>query len=164
METKQDPRYVVEQHLIPDELYSSGPNLLYKALGDVNSLMLLFYKKAGDSSETRRFEQTHKIYYRDRASVLVIRIQMPAPEKALQSRAIYLCYCDRNGENLYFTSELNQAGGFFLCCRPDSEKVRHLICCDAPDEAQKEIDLVADQYWELIFNDGLAKIEGLCAG
>lgn len=143
-----DPRYVVERYLLPDELYTSGPMLLSRILGDANPVMQRLYAEAGEESIRDSFAETHRVYYRekDKASILVIRVAMPTPQTPLQSRAVYLCYCDRNGENLYFTSELAQTGQYFLCCRPDSERIRHMLCCDAPDDAGKEFDMVADRY------------------
>lgn len=134
-----DPRYVVAQYLLPDELYTSGPMLLSRILGNANPVMQWFYAEAGEESIQDSYAETHKVYYRDKddAPILVIRIEMPAPKESLQSRAVYLCYCDRNGENLYFTSELGKTGKYFLCCRPDSERIRHTLCCDAPENVGK---------------------------
>lgn len=101
--------------------------------------------------------------YRDDCSVLVIRIGMPEPEHDHLSRAVYLCYCDKNGENLYFMSELAADGRYFLCCRPDSERIRHMLCKDAPEDDSTEFDMVADLYGELVIEDGLKQLESVCA-
>ena len=164
MEQEYDPRYAVEQYLLPHELYTSGPLLLTKMLGDANAVMRLFYSKAGEDSVQDDFSEMHRVYYREEsdASILVIRIEMPTPELPLRSRAVYLCYCDRNGENLYFTSELAATGQYFLCCRPDSEKIMHMLCCDAPEDVGAEFDAVAERYWGLIFDNGLKQLESLC--
>lgn len=160
---EHDPRYTVEQHLLPEELYTSGPMLLSKILGDPNPVMQQFYARAGVESIRDSFAETHRVYYKDKASILVIRVEMPTPKEALRCRAVYLCYCDRNGENLYFTSELAETGQYFLCCRPDSGRIRHVICCDAPDDIGAEFDAVADSYWELVFENGLKQLESVCA-
>ena len=159
---QKDRRYVVEQYLLPDELYTSGPMLLLRAMGDVNSVMERFYIEADAEYPGAVFDEAHRVYYRDDASVLIIRIGMPAPKGALLSRAVYLCYSSKNSENLYFTSELAETGQFFLCCKPDSEKIMHMLCGDAPDDAAKEYDMVADCYWELVINDGLKQLESIC--
>ena len=39
-----------------------------------------------------------------------------------------------------------------------------MICCDAPEDEQKEFDMVTDQYWGLIFDGGLKQLESLRAG
>ena len=95
--------------------------------------------------------------------MLVIRIGMPEPEHDHLSRAVYLCYCDRNGENLYFMSELAADGRYLLCCRPDSERIRHMLCKDAPEDDSTEFDMVADLYGELVIKDGLKQLESVCA-
>lgn len=160
---KDNGRYNVEQHLLPYELYTSGPMLLYRVMGDVNSVMGRFYNEADAICPGAVFEEAHRVYYRDDASVLIIRIGMPTPEDALLSRAAYLCYSSKNGENLYFTSELARTGQFCLCCRPDSERIMHMLCDDAPEDAAQEFDMVADRYWELVINDGLRQLESICA-
>lgn len=160
---QKDRRYKVEQYLLPNELYTSGPMLLYRVMGDVNSVMERFYMEADAEYPGTVFDEAHRVYYRDDASVLIIRIGMPVPKGALLSRAVYLCYSSKNGENLYFTSELAQSGQYFLCCRPDSEKVRHMLCDDAPEDTAQEFDMVADSYWELVINDGLKQLESICA-
>ncbi len=162
MKLQIDPRYEVEQHLLPQELYTSGPMLLSRILGDVNSVMQGFYNKAG-ATNNYCFEETHKVYYRGYCSLLVIRIGMPEPEHDHLSRAVYLCYCDKNGENLYFMSELSASGRYVLCCRPEGKKPMHILCMDAPEDATDEFGKVADLYWELVMDDGLKQLEGICA-
>ena len=163
MEIQREPRYEVEQYLLPQELYTSGPMLLSKIIGDANPVMHSFYARADEESIRYSFEETHRIYYRDDCSVLVIRVGMPKPEHDHLSRAVYLCYCDRNNENLYFTSELATDGRFFLCCRPDSERIRHMLCNDAPEDASTEFDMVADLYGELVIKGGIKQLESVCA-
>ena len=163
MKMQREPRYEVEQYLLPKELYTSGPMLLSKIIGDANPVMRDFYARAGEESIRYSFEETHRVYYRDDCSVLVIRIGMPEPEHDHLSRAVYLCYCDRNGENLYFMSELAADGRYLLCCRPDSERIRHMLCKDAPEDDSTEFDIVADLYGELVIKDGLKQLESVCA-
>ena len=160
---KDNRRYKVEQYLLPNELYTSSPMLLYRVMGDVNSFMERLYAEAEAEYPGAVFDEVHRVYYRDDVSVLIIRIGMPAPEDALLSRAVYLCYSSKNGENLYFTSELAKTGQYYLCCRPDSEKIRHMLCDDAPEDAAQEFDMVADRYWELVIDDGIKQLESICA-
>ena len=68
-----------------------------------------------------------------------------------------------NGENLYFMSELAADGRYLLCCRPDSERIRHMLCKDAPEDDSTEFDMVADLYGELVIKDGLKQLESVCA-
>lgn len=163
MKMGPDERLLVEQHLIPDALYSDGPMLLYRLMGDAITEMRKFYSRAGLENSKLTVQENHRVYYRDETSVLVIRIGMPAPERVLQSRAVYLCYCSKDGDNLYFTSELAADGDYLLCCRPGG-KIAHMICGDAPDDEQKEFDMVADRYWKLMIDDGLKELESICSG
>ena len=92
---------------------------------------------------------------------MIIRIEMPVPESALHSRAVYLCYSDKNGKNLYFTSELTEAGKYVLCCRPGIGTIKRIFCGDTPEGVPDEFDKVADNYWGLVINDGLKQLEGI---
>lgn len=156
-----DNRYVVEQRLLPTELYSSGAMLLTRVLGDVNLVMEHHYAVAGAEYPKGPFSETHRVYYHDEISVLIIRIEMPVPESALHSRAVYLCYSDKNGKNLYFTSELTEAGKYVLCCRPGIGTIKRIFCGDTPEGVPDEFDKVADNYWGLVINDGLKQLEGI---
>lgn len=156
-----DNRYVVEQRLLPTELYSSGAMLLTRVLGDVNLVMEHHYAVAGAEYPKGPFSETHRVYYHDEISVLIIRIEMPVPESALHSRAVYLCYSDKNGKNLYFTSELTEAGKYVLCCRPGIGTIKRIFCGDTPEGVPDEFDKVADNYWGLVINDGLKQLEGM---
>lgn len=156
-----DNRYVVEQRLLPTELYESGAMLLMRVLGNVNPVMEYFYAEAGAKQTKGSFSEMHRVYYHDGISVLIIRIEMPVPEASLHSRAVYLCYSDKSGENLYFTSELTEAGKYVLCCRPGSGTIKRILCGDAPEAVPDEFDKVADNYWGLVINDGLKQLEGI---
>lgn len=158
-----DNRYVVEQRLLPTELYSSGAMLLTQVLGDVNPVMEHFYAVTGAKQTKGSFSETHRVYYHDGISVLIIRIEMPIPEVALHSRAVYLCYSGKNGKNSYFTSELTKAGKYVLCCKPESDTIKHILCGDAPEGVHEEFDIVADYYWGLEINEGLRQLERLHA-
>ena len=39
MKIQREPRYEVEQYLLPQELYTSGPMLLSKIIGDANPVI-----------------------------------------------------------------------------------------------------------------------------
>ncbi len=157
-------RYAVEQYLLPGELYSSGPALLLRIMQNANREMERLYTKADAEFPGAVFSETHRVYYRENASALIIRVEMPKPGQPLLSRAAFLCYNDKNGENLYFTSELAANGKYLLCCKPDSERIKHIICCDAPEEEQDEFDIVASRYWGMIFDGELRQLESLRAG
>ena len=162
MKLKTNPRCAVEQRLLPEALYSSGPMLLSRIIGDPNPVMQSVYLEAGGEA-TDCFSETHKVFYLDFGSVLVIRIEMPAPACPGECRAAYLCYCDRNGENLYFTSEKDSTGAFMLCCIPEGA-IKHILCGKAPEDAKEETELVAKCYKELVFGNGLKQLKSLCAG
>ena len=165
MKPQTNKRYVVEQYLLPDRLYTSGPLLLNQLLKGADPVMEQLYFEAGaEYSAKSCFTETYRVFCRDDTSLFVLRIGMPAPDGALLSRAVYLCYCSKNGDDLYFTSELAENGQYLLCCRPDSEKIRHILCCEAPDDIEKEFEMVADFYWELVIDDGIKQFESLCAG
>lgn len=156
-----DNRYVVEQRLLPTELYSSGAMLLTRVLGDVNLVMEHHYAVAGAEYPKGPFSETHRVYYHDEISVLIIRIEMPVPESALHSRAVYLCYSDKNGKNIYFTSVLAETGKYVLCCRAGIGTIKRIFCGDTPEGVPDEFDKVADNYWGLVINDGLKQLKGI---
>ena len=152
---------MVEQRVLPAEIYASGAMLLTRVLGDVNPVMEHYYAVAGAERPKGPFSETHRVYYHDEISVLIIRIEMPEPEVALHSRAVYLCYNDKNSENLYFTSEQTEGGKCVLCCRPGSGTIKRILCGDAPEGVAEEFDKVADNYWGLVINEGLKHLESL---
>ena len=149
---KQDKsRYEVEQHLLPQELYTSGPRLLSRLLHDANGVMHDLYAAAGISDLDYVFRETYKVCTKDFGSVLIVRIEMPEPQDCGLCRAVYLCYCDRDGDNLYFTSELANNGKYALYCR--QETGRQLCSAEAPDDLAEELDLVAAEYWDISVKD-----------
>ena len=164
MKPQTNKRYVVEQYLLPDRLYTSGPLLLNQLLNGVDSVMEQLYYEAGAEHPAQNdFTETYRVFCRGDTSLLVLRIGMPESDGELLSRAVYLCYCSKNGDELYFTSELAENGQYLLCCRPDSEVIRHILCCEAPNDIDKEFEMVADFYWELVIDDGIKQFESLCA-
>ena len=58
-----DNRYVVEQRLLPTELYASGAMLLTRVLGDVNPVMEHFYAVAGEKQTKGSFSETHRLQH-----------------------------------------------------------------------------------------------------
>ena len=165
MKPQTDRRYLVEQHLLPSRLYESGPFLLNQLLKGVGSAMeQLYFEVGARSPEQTEFTELYRVFCKGDTSVFVYRIGMPAPKGALLSRAAYLCYCSKNGDDLYFTSELAENGQYLLCCRPNSEQIKHILCCEAPDDVNKEFEMVADYYRELVIDDGIKQFESLCAG
>ena len=164
MKAQKGRRHAVEQILLPHDLYSHGPTLLHEALRNINILMEGYYKSACADYPGPVFESTLREYVRDNDSVLIIRIGMPAPETAMLSRSVYLCFSDKDQDNLYLTSELAKDGRYYLCCRPYSKIIRHMICADAPENAADEFDMIAGLYWELVIQDGIKQFESLCAG
>ena len=86
MKKVRNARLHVEQHLIPAALYSDGPMLLYRLMGDATAEIRKFYSQAGIENPDLFVQENHRVYYREDTSVLVIRIGMPDPEDVLQSR------------------------------------------------------------------------------
>lgn len=164
MRPQTDKRYLVEQHMLPNRLYTSGPFLLNQLLKGADATMEQMYSEVGaECPAPGSFTESYRVFCRGDISVLVLRIGMLEPKGVLLSRAVYLCYCSKNGDDLYFTSELSECGKYLLCCRPNSEKIMHMLCCEAPDNIDSEFELVADRYWELVINDGIKQLESLCA-
>lgn len=164
MKPQTDRRYIVEQHLLPNWLYQSGPLLLNQILKGVGPIMTKLYSDAGAKTpDPNAFTGTYRVFCRGDISVLILRIGMPQPKGVLLSRAVYLCYCSKNGDDLYFMSELAENGQYLLCCKPNSKKIKHMLCCEAPGDINEEFELVADRYWGLVSDDGIRELESLCA-
>ena len=168
MDALEQVRYAVEQYALPALLYSSGPMLLLRMMGTQGAEMIKIYNSFGEKADgfscpytEADFTETHTVFDREDDSVLVIRIGMPQPERALQSRAVYLCYGRKGGDNLYVTSELNVDGGFFLCGRLEGEV--HVNFGDAPEKAKEELDRVAALFWEFVYGEQ-SEDKGLCTG
>ena len=153
------PRYIVEQHLLPRRLYSSGALLLYEIMCCAPEVIRKMYAEAGstESLTASMCIETHRVFYEKDSSLLVIRVGMPEPDEVLLSRAVYLCYHDRGGDPLYFTSERAADGTYFLCVR-DSSGTRYLLG-EAPKEAEEELCQVAQHYWSILKEKPFAQIE-----
>ena len=164
MKPQTDKRYVVEQHLLPSRLYESGPFLLNRLLKGVGAVMEQMYFEAGaEFPNSKDFTESCRVFCKDDISVLILRIGMPEPKGVPLSRAVYLCYCSKNGEDLYFTSELAESGQYLLCCRPNSKRIKHILCCEAPDDVNEEFEMVADRYWHLAIGGDIKLFESHCA-
>ena len=158
-------RKTVEHQIIPEALYSSGPLLMSKFLEDPRCHIKSFYYQNGfgnifDLFDADDFTESHAVYRHGTRSVFLIRVAMPAPESAPLCRAVYLCYNDQNGDDFYFTSELNKQGSFFLCGRDHDGT--HILFGDAPATAKEEFDKVAEIYWEMISSDWLDQLKSVC--
>ncbi len=168
MDALEQVRYAVEQYALPALLYSSGPMLLLRMMGTQGAEMIKIYNSFGEKAEgfscpyaEADFTETHTVFDREDDSVLVIRIEMPQPEQVLQSRAVYLCYGQKGGDNLYVTSELNTDGGFFLCGRLEDDI--HVNFGAAPETGKKELEKVAALFWEFVYGEQ-SEDKGLCTG
>ena len=152
-------RYIVEHLELPHEFYDAGPMLLYHTLGKPGEVISSIYNELEIAGEIpgcpylpEEFSETHRVYVHDQDSVLVIRIEMPAPTEVRTCRAIYLCYGQFGGYHMYFTSELNSEGKFFLCGW--DENYRHVNFGTAPDKPEDEMDNVSTFFWEMAKNGG----------
>lgn len=164
MGSRTDFRQIVEQAIIPDILYTDGPMLLMRILGNPLPEIKRFYSLAGtDDFCLKGYQEHHIVFYQGMMSLLVICIQMPRPIQAPHCRAVYLCYCSHNGENLYFTSELNRAGTFSLVARQE-EHLPQVVSETSAISIDEEMKLVAKSYWELIYDGKTELLESVRAG
>ena len=156
---KRSIRYLVEHRALPHQFYESGPMLLYNVLGNPGDILTAIYNAVVVDGESKacpylpeEFSETHRVYVRDHDSVLVVRIEMPAPTEKTTCRAVYLCYGQYGGYHMYFTSELSSKGRFCLCGW--DETFRHVNFGEAPDKPEDEMDNVSTFFWEMAKNGG----------
>ena len=65
------------------------------------------------SFDSNSVSVTNQEFHKEQDSILVIRIEMPAPSSVLDCRAIYLCHSQRGGHNMLFSSELGSDGQYY---------------------------------------------------
>ena len=74
---KQDKsRYEVEQHMLPQELYTFGPRLLSRLLHDANGVMHDLYAEAGISDLDYVFRETYKVCTQNFGAALIVHIEI----------------------------------------------------------------------------------------
>lgn len=162
-------RYLVEHVALRNALFSAGPRLILELMGVPGPAMVSLYNTLGKNEPEYEcpyaedsFTEVHAVFDKDNDSVLVIRIGMPAPEEALNCRAVYLCYGRLGGSNFYATSELTSDNTFFLCGWGEDNV--HINFGDAPTDLKTEMEQVAELFWEINSDGYWEKLKGLCSG
>ena len=92
-------RYFLEHKLLPNALYNEGSRLLSTFMINKGQAMCDFYQKVTSVTPSYPIPYDRddctidfRTYIRDSESCIVLRIEMPEPEKPLLCRAVYLCY------------------------------------------------------------------------
>ena len=102
-----------------------------------------------------------RTYIRDNDSCIVLRVEMPEPERPLLCRAVYLCYGTKGGYELYVTSELAEDGSYYICVW--SDQGAHYNFGDAPADPNDEMDMAAELFWRSIDYGRKTESQGLCS-
>ncbi len=148
-------RYILEHKILPGIFYDEGPRLLSKFMLDGGKVMGDYYGRITQATpsyecpyDNTDFFVSFRTYIRDAETCMILRIEMPEPERPLLCRAVYLCYGTRGGYDLYATSELAADGSHCLCAW--SEDGYHINFGDAHEDSDKEMDSVVDLFWQLV--------------
>lgn len=161
-------RYFMEHKALPSNLYTEGMRLLSRFMISGGKAMLDYYAKAEESTpfecnyNTEDFGINFRTYIRDNDSCMVLRIEMPEPERPLLCRAVYLCYGTRGGYELYVTSELAEDGTYYICAW--DEQAQHFNFGDAPSDPSDEMDMAAELFWRSINHVRKTESESVCGG
>ena len=161
-------RYFIEHKALPSNLYSEGARLISRFMISGKNAVLDYYKKADATSsyecnyELNDFGINFRTYIRNNDSCMVLRIEMPEPERPLLCRAVYLCYGTRGGYELYVTSELAEDGSYYICAW--DELAQHHNFGDAPADPSDEMDMAAELFWRSIDYVRTTESEGICGG
>jgi len=169
MALEYEARYFVEHKGLPQAFYTDGTRLLKLLILDKGNALRNYYEKLEMVNpdyvcpyEASDFVVDYRKYIRGNDSCLVIRVELPAPEGVRLCRAIYFVMGDYGSEELYFTSELNAEGTFFLCAW--DEDGAHYNFSDAPDDDSDEMDKTASLFWEMRTDGGIKRFKGICRG
>ena len=158
-------RYCLEHKTLPEALWQNRAQLLLSFLQGKEQVMVELYKQAEKANpeyacpySAEQFTVCFREYVEDNGSVLILKVEMPAPESSPLCRAIYICFAGDQHEDFYFTSELASTGQYYLCAHTANKM--HLKF----DEADNEFDKVAELFWEMNRNGGSARLKSLCTG
>ena len=158
MKIDQAVRYYIEQSLLPTQLYSDGPAFISKFMEKLNRAIYQCYSEADAvvpgytcPYTQKDFDVQYREYIAEKVSYLVVRVEMPAPENPLFCRAVYMCYSNYGSGELYFTSELNADGGFYLCAI--SEEGQRVNFGPSPIDSQEEFNYVSSLFKDLKYSD-----------
>ena len=156
-------RHIVEHMLLPAALYNTGSALLSEIIRSPGTVLERMYAEAANacgeqlSFDSNSVSVTNQEFHKEQDSILVIRIEMPAPSSVLDCRAIYLCHSQRGGHNILFSSELGSDGRYYLCGH--DWKNRIINFGPAPEALQGETDNVVIFFWEMMQNDGADSLQ-----
>lgn len=175
---EKSTRYMIEHMLLPAALHDTGSALLSEIISAPGIVLERMYAEAASacgeqlSFDSNSVSVTSQEFHKEQDSILVIRIEMPAPNSVLDCRAIYLCHSQKGSNNMLFSSELGSDGRYYLCGR--DWKNRLINFGPAPEALQDETDNVVIFFWEMMQNDGAdirqsfelpaKQSESLCSG
>ena len=148
-------RYFLEHKALPQALWNNREQLLLSLLRENQKAMMEFYKRAETANPLyqchytpEQFSMSYREYIKQKRSVFIMRIGMPAPEQSPLCRAVYFCFVGDGCEDAYFTSELTPDGQYFICAWTKDDV--HLNYGKEPVE---DFDRVAELFW-LMHEDG----------
>lgn len=169
MALEYEARYFVEHRGLPQTFYSDGTRLLKLLLLQKGNALRNYYAKLEEANpdylcpyDAADFEVNYRKYIRGKDSCCVLRVELPEPETLRLCRAVYFVMGDYGSDELYFTSELNEFGTYFLCAW--DEVGAHFNFSEAPDDDSDEMDKVASLFWEMRTDGGIKKIKSLRRG
>lgn len=146
-------RYRIEQEVLPAALYNEGPRLMAALMCSAGKCMVDCFRNAEQEEQgyvcpysEKDFSVYSQVYNKEKASVLIMRIGMPEPDLEPLSRAIYLCYGNKAGYELYLTSELSGKAAFSLCGRLHNGN--HIMFGKVPNKPSREMEMAAELYWD----------------
>ena len=144
-------RYFLEHKALPQALWNNREQLLLSLLRENQKAMMEFYKRAETANPLyqchytpEQFSMSYREYIKQKRSVFIMRIGMPAPEQSPLCRAVYFCFAGDDCEDAYFTSELTPAGQFYLCAWADND-----VHMNYGDETAEDFDRIAELFWEM---------------
>ena len=91
---EKSTRYMVEYILLPAALYNAGSALLSEIIRSPGTVLERMYAEAANacgeqlSFDSSSVSVTNQEFHKEQDSILVIRIEMPAPSSVLDCRAI----------------------------------------------------------------------------
>ena len=144
-------RVHIEKTILPRKLYTSGPMLILNLMESPGKYMVKLYAdESGYKYAESDFAETHRVFESESASVMIMRIELPAAQHIGESRFVYFCYGLPGGNDLYCCSASNGDGTYSL--RGFTEDSEWVDICSA-SEPEEEFKLIADNYWRLTTND-----------
>lgn len=145
-----------EQSILPHVFNQKRATLLSALMQHRGHFLLDYYKQTAlrhsDYScpfESEDFSVSFHEFKKEAQSVLVVCIGMPVPDKPHECRAVYLCFGNEHGGDLYVISELNNSGAQTLRAMQADGKYADLASSTA-----NELEQVLEYYWEMNHTNG----------